>query len=88
MEGQMGMVRPLKDVTPIYTQYEHHGRLVWVRLDLKGTHRNLCLCFSCQKFTPEDREKNCPISNDTFENCVKHGLTTPVTECPEFFCGI
>jgi hypothetical protein len=65
-------------------QYEHHGTVVWVRSDLKGRHRDLCLCFAgCKKFKPGEPD-NCPIANDTYQNCVKHGLTTPVTECSEF----
>lgn len=62
-----------------YEQYEHHGRKVWVRSDLKGTHRDICLCFSCKTFY-----SGCPIAKDTFDNCKKHGLVTPVLECPEF----
>lgn len=65
-------------------QYVHHGTLVSVIEDLKGTHRSHCLCFQgCKKFKPES-EDNCPIAKDTFENCVKHGITTPVFECPAY----
>ena len=67
-----------------YTRYVHHGVEVSVREDLKGTHRQHCLCFACKKFKPEPREKNCPIANDTFANCLKHKITTPVFECPQF----
>ena len=70
-----------------YTRYVHHGVEVAVREDLKGTHRKHCLCFSCAKFKPRIREENCPIANDTFMNCVKHGITTPVFECPKFVEG-
>jgi hypothetical protein len=66
------------------TSYVHHGRTVFVRSDLRGTHRDHCLCFHCEHFTPDDRSNNCPIANDTFENCVKHGIATPVFECPRF----
>jgi hypothetical protein len=41
-----------------FIQYEHHGNKVWVRSDLKGTHRSNCLCYSCDRFKPEDWENN------------------------------
>jgi hypothetical protein len=68
----------------MYERYDHHGKLVWVRKDLKGKHREHCLCFSCSKLNIEDREKNCPIANALFALCVQFNLTTPVFECPEF----
>lgn len=67
-----------------YEQYEHHGTNVWVRSDLKGTHRDNCLCFApCAKFKPGEPD-NCPIAQRLFELDVEHGLVTPVYECPEF----
>lgn len=65
-------------------KYEHHGRKVFVDEDLKGTHREHCLCFRCQKLNIESRKKNCPIANKLYALCCKFGLTTPVGECPEF----
>ena len=65
-------------------KYIHHGKEVWVRKDLKGTHREHCLCFQCEKLNIGDREKNCPIANELYKNCVKFNVTTPVFECPEF----
>jgi hypothetical protein len=62
----------------MYEQYEHHGKLVWVRNDLKGKHRENCLCFSCAKLNIKDREKNCPIANALYDLCVQFNLTTPV----------
>lgn len=54
----------------------------------KGTHREHCLCFACKKFTPSvvggPVLANCPIASDTYMNCVKHNIVTPVFECPEF----
>jgi len=64
-------------------EYEHHGRMVKVREDLKGKHRDNCLCMICEKLVPGDKEKNCPIAQAVFENCVKYGLCTPMYECPE-----
>ena len=67
----------------VYEQYEHHKKIVWVRKDLKGKHRNFCLCFSCKKFHPNTK-KNCPIAQAVFDNCVKFNITTPMWEYPEF----
>lgn len=65
-------------------QYDHHGATVWVREDLKGKHREHCLCFSgCSKFKPGTPE-NCQIAQANYENCVKFNIVTPVFECPEF----
>lgn len=66
-----------------YIQYKHHGRDVWVNLGLQQLHRAYCLCWRCKKFKPGE-EDNCPIAQDTYENCVKHGTVTPMWECPEF----
>jgi hypothetical protein len=66
------------------TTYEHHGRKVFVQEHLKGTHRQNCLCFSlCQNFKP-GTEENCEIAKELYLLCVKHGLTTPVFECPNY----
>lgn len=64
-------------------RYEHHGRLVAVQSELKGKHRQHCLCHICTKFAPGS-EDNCPIAKAVFQNCVDFGLVTPVYECPEF----
>lgn len=66
-----------------YTHYPHHGVMVHVRKDLKGRHREHCLCYSCEKFKPNTIE-NCVIAQDTFENCLRHDLVTPIWECPAF----
>jgi hypothetical protein len=68
-----------------YEQYEHHGKMVWVKSELKNRHREFCLCFNCAKFKPGTTE-NCPIANQTFGNCVKNNLVTPVFECEVFEC--
>jgi hypothetical protein len=65
-------------------QYEHHGKQMWVRSDLKGQHRDHCLCYQCTKFNFEDREANCPIANALFHFDVLADVTTPVWECAEF----
>ena len=64
--------------------YEHHGGEVFVREDLKGRHREHCLCMTCGLLVPGDREKNCPIAQAVFDNCVKYNITTPMWECPKY----
>lgn len=39
-----------------FVKYNHHGKEVWVREDLKGTHREHCLCFNCKKLNIENRK--------------------------------
>lgn len=68
---------------PKYIQHDRHGRTVWAREDLVGQHVGLCLCYKCSRFRPKGLP-SCPIANDTYNNCVLHGLVTPVMECPEF----
>jgi len=67
--------------------YEHHGNTVAVRSDLKGRHRENCLCHTCDKFKPEDREANCPIASEVYALDCERGLVTPVWECPEHVPG-
>jgi len=64
--------------------YLHHGNYVSVRTDLKGKYKEYCLCYSCNKFYPEDRKKNCPIANAVYELCVLMNIVAPVWECKEF----
>ena len=71
--------RPVKR----FVQYIHHGALVWVRFDLKGTHRDSCLCFDCQRFHP-GTSVNCLKAQAIYKNCVLHSVVTPVYECPTF----
>ncbi len=65
-------------------KYEHHGAEVAVRSDLKGKHREHCLCFRCAAFKPESRGESCPIANALYAFCVLTDLVTPVWECPAF----
>lgn len=67
-----------------FEQYVHHGNAVHVRSDLKGKHREHCLCFSCSHFHPEDRAKNCGIADRVYMLCVDEHLVLPVWECPMF----
>lgn len=70
-----------------YIKYEHHGINVSVRKDLKGKHREYCLCYDCRKFIPIELpygKENCPIASLLFAVDKEHGITTPVWECKEF----
>ena len=51
---------------------------------VKGQHRSHCLCYGCEHFRPGTDEHHCPIAQAVYANCVKHGLVTPVYECPKF----
>jgi len=65
-------------------RYMHHGVDVAVISALKGKHREHCLCYhGCQHFKPGQID-NCLIAQETFANCVRHDLCTPVFECPRF----
>ncbi len=67
-----------------YICYEHHHRAMWVRQDLRGRHREHCLCYRCESFTPENREQNCPIANEVYRLCCEAGLVLAVWECEHF----
>jgi len=74
----------LTGVTPApVVRYEHHGKQVSVRADLRGRHREFCLCYQCGKFKPNE-PGNCPIAQAVYKACVKLGITTPMWECPQF----
>jgi hypothetical protein len=68
------------------SQYTHHGVEVFVIDEMKGKHRDICLCFQgCGNFIPDNTEKNCPVAQAVFETCVMHHIVTPVLECPQFY---
>jgi hypothetical protein len=72
----------------VFEKYKHEyasggSATVWVNSELKGKHRQHCLCFSCEKFIP-NTENNCKIAKEVFKNCVTFNITTPMYECPEF----
>lgn len=66
-----------------YVQYEHHNEVVTVREDLKGKHRNVCLCYDCEKFKADAPEK-CKIAHALYELVCKSRIVAPVWECAEF----
>jgi hypothetical protein len=76
-----------KDKEHKFTVYEHHGESMVVRKDLIGQHRDYCLCYSCKKFLPQDRENNCKIANLLFALDQHANIVTPVWECAECVIG-
>jgi len=63
--------------------YEHYGTDVAVFEEMKGKHKDYCLCYKCEKFNMDSR-KNCELANQNFENCQKNNMVLVVWECPEF----
>ena len=70
--------------TDEFEYYYHHGRWVYVRKELKGKHREYCLCFSCQLFNPENHDGNCRTATLIYAVCVTNNMVLPVWECPHF----
>ena len=66
-------------------RYRHHGRDVSVIAKLKGKHREICLCYQCDKFEPGE-DYNCPWAKILYGVCCapKGPMVTPVTECESF----
>lgn len=64
--------------------YTHHGREVHVQEQLAGRHREHCLCYGCDRFAPADAQRQCPIADAVYKNCVKFNIVSPVWECPDF----
>lgn len=67
----------------MFEKYVHHGKTIWVRKDLRGLHRDHCLCFSCRQFHPGSRG-NCPIAQTLYQACIDYHVVTPVWECHRF----
>jgi len=63
--------------------YVHHGKTMYVRQDLKGHHKDYCLCYSCEKMTP-GKPDHCLVAQGLYDYDCKHGVTTPVFECSLF----
>lgn len=67
----------------MYEKYKHHGTEVYVKTDLRGRHREHCLCHKCDEFKPGTLF-NCPIAQAIYKNCVAFNIVTPMWECPKF----
>jgi len=68
-------------------KYIHHAVEVSVFKELKGKHREHCLCWAhCVFFIP-GTDANCPLAQELFELDVRTGMTTPVFECPKYEMG-
>jgi hypothetical protein len=65
-------------------KFDHHGAIVSCREDLKGKHREYCLCFQCDKLFVDDLDKNCKIAQALFRLDILAEITTPVFYCKEF----
>lgn len=66
-------------------QYEHNGNMVSVKSNLKGKHNDHCICFSnCDKFYPDNLNKNCKIANILASIDKNFGIITPIWECPDY----
>ena len=70
-----------------FISYEHHGKIVYVEIDQKGLHREVCLCYDCIEFKPGVPEENCSIANMVYALCIAMDVVTPVWECPKFKPG-
>jgi len=66
--------------------YEHHGALVAVDEELKGKHREHCLCYRCDLFKPNQVD-NCDLAEQNFRACKINNMTMPVYECRIFKGG-
>ncbi len=65
-------------------KYDHHGREVSVVSEMKGRHREVCLCFACERFKPGEVD-NCHAAQSLYELCVAGPITVaPVLECAEY----
>jgi len=67
-----------------FETYTHHGAQVAVRSDLKGQHRDYCLCHRCLRLNLDDPARKCKKANLLYAFCVAFDMTTPVWECPDF----
>lgn len=66
----------------VFEKYVHHEVEVSVRSDLKGKHREHCLCYSCDRYV--NGEFVCPIAKKVYKTCKEYNLVSPVWECPSF----
>jgi len=65
-------------------KYEHHGVEVSVISNVKGRHREHCLCWQKCKYFKPNTPGNCPIAQSLYNLCVENKVTTPVFECKKY----
>jgi hypothetical protein len=70
-------------LTRVIIEYKHHGERVSCFENMKGKHKDFCLCWRCQFLHP-GKDNNCSRAQELFEFDVKNGMVTPVFECPKF----
>lgn len=73
-----------KESSSKVVSYLHHDKIMAVREDLMGKHRDYCLCHRCELFKPEEEDNHCSIAGVLYWVCVKFNLVTPVWECAEY----
>lgn len=79
-----GCVYCKQDKEALVERYLHHGCDVAVVSEVKGKHREHCLCFlNCRWFKPGQVD-NCQIAQMLYENAVKNSMVTPVYECRKY----
>ena len=72
----------------VYRMENPHGgkgapRLLYASIG-EPFRTQVSLCYACQCFDPDRREKNCPIANQLFDIAVENHVATPVTRCASF----
>ena len=65
-------------------KYNHHLVDVSVFKELKGKHREHCLCYANCKFFKPDTEENCHIAKVNYNVDITYNIVTPVFECPKY----
>lgn len=66
------------------TRYTHHGREVVANAELKGRHREICLCYECGNFKPGEPD-NCAAAQQLYQLVVAGPIcVAPVLECDNF----
>jgi len=64
-------------------KYEHFGNEVSVMEDMKGKHKDFCLCYKCSKLKPDEAD-NCKLAQLVYDLCRLSGSTLVMWECKEF----
>lgn len=70
----------------MFEKYTKFNKEFHVQSDLKGKHKEHCLCYSCDLFHPENTLEfpNCYLAQGLFQYNINNTITTPVWECGDF----